>query len=211
MKTYDVCPQKLWTFDAPEGVMEESKSFIDITDFTYRPPAAHWQARSDSTELYREEGLKSTTSWFLDCCDRVKRHYDMPFEKSAINEMWINKENRGMSHRMHRHILAVFSGIFYITESNAGTNFYQKDWFVYDNPMMGFKQGSDFKRGKVKAPIKTEFPNSPGTLVIFPAGVMHEVSAHTLESPRYTISFNVFMSGKCGMPGGAGYVNLTVN
>ena len=116
-----------------------------------------------------------------------------------------------MKHIQHRHFLTVVSGIFYVSESNSGTVFYDKDWFVYDNPMMGFKEGLSEWRGRVMPPVKTEFPNTPGTLIIFPMGLMHGVKPHKGDTPRYTISFNTFMDGKCGHTHGKGYVNLTVH
>ena len=210
MKSYDVCPQQIWTFESSEEVFSEAKTFTEIAD--YRPRSGiEWQSRSESTFLQHEEGLKQTTSWFLKCCDMVKRHYSMPFEKTAITEMWLNKETTGQRHKLHRHPLTIFSGIFYITESNSGTKFYQKDWFVYDNVMMGFVQMAEGVRSRNAAPRVTEFPCKPGTLVIFPANITHEVMTHKLEDPRITISFNAFMNGECGSAGGQGYLNLTVN
>ena len=222
MKSFDVCPQKLWTFEAPEKVLEESKAFCEgpsLHDnkrqhqlFKYDDGCDFNRCVSTNTQLQRHPELENTVKWFHKCCNAVKDHYGMPTERLKITECWVNAAtDKGMMHKKHKHFLTVISGIFYVSESNSGTIFYDRDWFVYDNLMMGMKPEMSERRGKIVPPVKTEFPNSPGTLIIFPAGVLHGVKPHKGDTPRYTISFNTFMDGKCGHQHGAGYVDLSVN
>ena len=221
MKSYDVCPQKLWTFEAPQKVLEEAKAYCEgpfhedktMSELKKRDDGYDYnRSISRSVEIHRLPDLELTTAWFHKCCNAVKEHYDWPTERLKITECWVNAAtDKGMKHIQHRHFLTVVSGIFYVSESNSGTVFYDKDWFVYDNPMMGFKEGLSEWRGRVMPPVKTEFPNTPGTLIIFPMGLMHGVKPHKGDTPRYTISFNTFMDGKCGTSHGKGYVNLTVH
>jgi len=124
------------------------------------------------------------------CLVDVIDFFDLPFQKLVITESWANKAVKGESHHHHKHPNSLISGIVYLTShKSAGTYFTEKD--IWRDNLFYYGPNGD-KAQNVKA--------QAGKIIIFPSQLPH--GAFNLEEDneeRYTISFNVFPTGKIGI------------
>jgi hypothetical protein len=124
------------------------------------------------------------------CLVDVIDFFDFPFERLVITESWANKAIKGESHHYHKHPNSLISGIVYLTShKSAGTYFADRDIWKDNLFYYGF-DGDRTQDIKARA----------GKIIIFPSRLAH--GAFSLEEDneeRYTISFNVFPTGKIGI------------
>jgi len=115
-----------------------------------------------------------------------KEHNDYKFE---ICSSWATKNETGQSHKFHKHLTSVISGIINVTPNNC-TIFSRENLGPF--PFFSFEYKNYGVAFAEKISILQE---NPGSILLFPSNVFHAVSPNTLETNRYSISFNVFVRG----------------
>lgn len=146
---------------------------------------------SNSTTLSDNFFDEELISWFEKCIDEAKT--DIGFNekmKLPITICWANKTSKLQAHHEHSHPNSFLSGIFYLTShTDAPTTFMYPSYWFYQYP------GIDFVNSKKHRQVHQILPTK-STLILFPSHIRHAVLGHKNPEPRYTISFNTFLSGK---------------
>jgi hypothetical protein len=105
------------------------------------------------------------------------------------------------SHHGHTHPNSFISGVFYLSHSNpedgGNTLFYKEQPSLWRKNIFSHRQGEWFR-------IRPE----AGKLILFPSMLYHSVEPHNSESPRYSIAFNTFPTGKLGYAVAASGLNI---
>ena len=125
----------------------------------------------------------------------MRETYSYKCDKLAISQMWANKAEHGNWHHPHLHPFSIISAIFYITDSPAITWFSIDNFWIANYKNLPLPLAEDFQGNPY---IVHKEPSVKGKLLLFPSHLLHGVSEHKGDSPRYTISFNTFPAGLVG-------------
>jgi uncharacterized protein (TIGR02466 family) len=108
----------------------------------------------------------------------------------TITTSWLNKTKPEQSHHRHAHQNSVFSGVFYFQDQNEAPpiNFYASDFSLVEQWDLNPRNYNLFNSSK------WEFPIEKNTCIIFPSTLSHSVPKNTLNTSRYSIAFNTFLS-----------------
>lgn len=110
------------------------------------------------------------------------------YTKIHITESWVNRSDNGQEHHLHTHSNSILSGILYLTEAKntADTKFIDMDHVPLSFDVSEFNIWNS-----------TEFSMSPekGLLLLFPSNTYHKTGVHQADEPRFTLSFNTFITG----------------
>jgi uncharacterized protein (TIGR02466 family) len=136
----------------------------------------HHQASFDKIKTYIEEHI-SVGLLMYNC-------------NFKIDAMWININQKGNYNACHDHPGSILSGVFWVKSSdNCGKlTFHSKSSFmeyeliknIDDDIAKSFNYYEEF-----------EFTPIEGSLVIFPAHLMHDVEPNDSDEDRISISFNL--------------------
>lgn len=110
-----------------------------------------------------------------------------------ITQCWANRATAGEAHHLHRHPNSMLSGILYLHASSSGGTV-----FVKETPELSIVQP---RRSHITVfNSRTVYIHpSPGTLVLFPSYLTHEVTPHeSTDENRYTLAFNAYVRGVIG-------------
>jgi len=134
---------------------------------------------------------KELFDWIQSCLDEVTKKY---FEKNTtlkICDSWVTKTQMGQISHKHKHVLSIFSGLYYLTDHNSSNTI-----FYFDDPVQAFF--SPLLGEHVMPNKEIEFKSKPkiGKLLIWPSYIQHSVEVHREHKVRYTIAFNTFVDGK---------------
>ena len=122
---------------------------------------------------------------------KIAEEQYLPEAKLSITECWGTVSHKFQKHHRHTHPNSILSGIVYLTDSDAATEFY------LDNP---FNWAHDVihtaKDGFSKVQVKVT--PSAGKVIIFPSNLEHGTAANLSNDKRITLSFNTFFTGNMG-------------
>ena len=117
-------------------------------------------------------------------------HY-RPEAKLSITECWGTINHKFQRHHRHTHPNSILSGIIYLTDSEAATEFYlDNPWHWSESVIQTAKEGFNKVICKVTP--------SAGKVIIFPSNIEHGTAANLSNDKRITLSFNSFISGNIG-------------
>lgn len=110
----------------------------------------------------------------------------------VITECWATKTDKFQKHHVHIHPNSIISGIIYLTDHpDATTEFYLPNpWHWTDQFLKIGKENSKMHVASIKPEV--------GKIVFFPSNLQHSTKPNLNSTPRYTISFNTFISGNIG-------------
>ena len=203
MKTLDICPQRIFEFTADETLRQEIQQIV--AGELYEANSA--TQVSIHKNLEKKPEYKKAIKWFESCVEEVRKYYEYKCDKLPITQMWANKANNDNWHEAHYHPFSIISGIFYVNDSSA------KTWFSIDD--FWVKKWTNYPLTLVENFTKCPYvihqqPSIGGTLLLFPSHLMHSVSEHKGENPRYTIAFNTFPAGIVGNVHGLASVKIPI-
>ena len=191
MNTLEICPQHIFEFTAKETLRQKVQTLIEAEQ--YEVNHVNWVTVHKN--LAEKPEYKELTEWFKCCVEQVRQIYEYKCDGLKISQMWANKSESDNWHHIHNHPFSIISAIFYVTDSPAET------WFSVENFWVA-------NYGKHPLPLTEDFTKCPhiihkqqsvkGKLILFPSHLLHSVSEHKGEKPRYTISFNTFPTGIVG-------------
>ena len=203
MNTINICPQRIYEFQADESLTELARSLV---------PFHEWKVNKNNyititKSLHKKKEYKLITDWFEECIETVRSEHEYECEKLSITQMWANKAPYKSWHQTHRHNYSVVSGVFYVTNSNART------WFSIPSIWEQLKVHPAYETMPVTRYSSTDpiskITSEKGKLIIFPSLLRHSVDEHLdKECERYTISFNTFPSGEVGNFSAASGLNI---
>ncbi len=149
--------------------------------------------KSETSYLLDQEEYAPLRAWVGSCLAETMK--SRGYEYSVrITQSWFNRTEKGQWHHRHCHANSLFSGVLYLTPSDSETWFSTVSIWPAPDENLPFYGGSSSPH-EVISRIQTQ----PGVLVVFPSNLDHSVNEHTLEEPRYSISFNTFPTGSFGL------------
>ena len=198
MEKIEILPQFVFKFECNDEKL--------ISDIISNLKNEEWVTNSNNyitknNRLEKNEQYKKLYEWFDNCLSEVKDELKLECDKLKITQSWANKSLVTNWHHPHVHSNSLISGIFYLVDSDACT------WFSIDSIWNFHRYGlGDFKYQILKpnfdqnlTKIIHKEKTVSGNLIIFPSSLYHSVDEHmSLNTERYTISFNTFPCGKIG-------------
>ena len=111
--------------------------------------------------------------------------FQYPSAPLAMPNAWITKTQKNEYAHIHTHQGSHISGVYYIKTNGQDGNLYFPNIHrsLASNPIIGCSTQETL------APLKT------GVLVLFPSDLSHGVKENRTDNVRYSLSFNIFISG----------------
>jgi len=180
----NILPLDVYQFDCPEDLLRTASE--EIQRLTWTGNVLNSTSRQKLNLVPVFAGLHD---WFKGCIEEVRMELELPFERLIITQSWANRTLSGEGHHRHTHPNSYMSGVFYLTTAENGrTFFFRRDqWFEFF--LLDADGSADRSIMHAEVPIA-------GKLLLFPSTLEHCVEAHKSESPRFTVSFNVFPEGR---------------
>jgi uncharacterized protein (TIGR02466 family) len=116
---------------------------------------------------------------------------------------WANKHIKNDFAHSHHHSNSYLSGVlFVITPPDSGNLRFHKNPLIptYNNSTITLDLDKDSARHIVNLDVWDIKPGR-GKLILFPSHLTHSVTKNLSDQERYTIAFNVFISGTIGKDG----------
>ncbi len=202
MKRLPVFTDWLYEFYAPYEILKLATDIAKEATY-YEAPKNH----TSYPEQFFGDNFDPVREWLDSCLHMVKLDLRLECEFLKSSVCWTTLTNKGEWHHAHKHGVSFASGILYLSESNSQT------WFSREsvwNPELTTINVHD----SGTSTLFHKQPTTRGKLIIFPSRLLHSVTEHDLEEPRYSLSFNSFPCGQLGSHSenhSRRLVNLTVN
>lgn len=195
MKSIDVCPQQILSFDAPNDITNDALNNVLNEEWQHNNNPNNYYTQD--TFLNKRDEYKYLIKWFDECLYNVQREKRYMFHgKFNITQCWANKTTTNGYHHPHNHPNSLLSGIFYLTDSTPTIFSESLKWNL---PLIqSMNDASTITR---VTPVK-------GRLLIFPSGLMHGTDRSNDNEPRYSMSFNTFIQGELGDVPSLDYVSI---
>lgn len=141
---------------------------------------------SSNMNLFEFEEMKSIHDFCQDCVNSYHNHESKYTSRLKIISSWINKNDPGQSHHMHKHQNSILTGVFYLQDTtNIPITFY--------NPILQtsafYEEPKEYNQYNV---YSTSLSFLKNTCIIFPSYLFHSVVKNNTDSVRYSIAFNTF-------------------
>ena len=180
MNKLDIFPTEVFWFDwggDVEALLEHTKkqNLIPLSGV----------ADQSKPYIHLLDGYKELFTWIDECSEEIRTHYQLHCDKLSLTTAWINRYQPKQFIHYHRHPLAAFSGVFFLT---GGAPLVLKD------PNIWRTNHSTIPISRLDRP-QFELEPIPGRAVMFPWWLEHG-SINTLDSERWSIAFNTMPSGK---------------
>lgn len=125
-------------------------------------------------------------------------HTELSIQQSfVIVNSWVNKHIKGDYLPPHAHANSLYTGIYYIdVPSDSGnvltlaTSPFTPTFTTLVSPTIN--ESNIYNSKAVDIPLQT------GTLLLFPSHIEHSAPISNSSSPRYALSFNIFLKGSFG-------------
>jgi len=199
MEKIQILPEDLYRFQASSDLVSKTKKATKKLEWTSNQK----NLTSNEKFLHTLEDFHPLRNWILECLQEVRADLDLDCEKLDVSIMWANKTNPGQWHHKHNHNFSYASGIFFLNKTNSQTWFSKPRYWQRDG-LFTFCPESE------RTHVVHKYSPTPGELVIFPSSLEHSVDEHTLDFPRYSISFNAVPAGPMGRYNSAAFVNYQV-
>ena len=150
------------------------------------PPLARGQAWQSGHGLHKSERLRGLISCIDAAVDAVLAFLSIENREVSITGCWANVNAPGAAHRMHAHPNNFLSGAYYVQVPDGGNtvNFHDpRAQTALIRPPVS--ELTAYNTDQVVVGV------SAGTLLVFPAWLLHSVDANGSDQERISVSFNV--------------------
>lgn len=143
-----------------------------------------WQSPDVS---YDEPSFSPYVEYILSNLSICLRCYDADFK---LGNLWINVNPKGAYNKFHNHPGATLSGVFWVqSPDNCGNLIFENShYFTQDKLLLSmyptFKENFNYNH-------EHSFKPKEGTLLVFPADLVHCVEENESELDRISIAFNI--------------------
>ena len=119
-----------------------------------------------------------------------------------ISRSWFTRSKKGDFGRRHNHPNSILSGVFYFKASPGCGNilFYDDKVSMFGSTQFGYKSLNQLNSTDVSV------PPVPGTLILFPSRMAHEIAVNQSTETRYSLSFDIWVHGTIGSNAGGGTI-----
>lgn len=195
--------QWLYEFDVPDTIVKQVTDIAFSID--YRLNKTNLTSFVPDTVSLPE--MKPIREWIDSTLKEVKVDLNFECDEIKTNIEWFNRSDYGMWHHAHTHDNSFISGLIYLTPSSSETIFSVPNLWGPDYTMLNLISPDN-------ARVFSNYPTTVGKMIVFPSKLLHSVSEHNEEAPRYSLSFNAFPSGLIGTQSEQVYrkfMNITVH
>lgn len=150
-----------------------------------------WHSEYITPQVIEKHDLWAINSLMIDIRDILNKiSDDRGGHKLDFANAWANINGKGNYNAAHTHPYSFLSGVYYpkvpdddvapitFLRSREVLDYAYNEWIDTHNPI-----NRDFW-------VQATITPSPGTLLIFPSHMMHEVTPSQSESERYSVAFN---------------------
>lgn len=187
-----IFPTFVWQIQSTPEFYEKVNSKIltvlnrmkpDLADI---PSGGSWQS---DQQLHRREEFSDLKLCILATTKTILRFLKIGYDAVEVTDCWANVNSPGASHAIHNHPNNFLSGVYYVqTQPGANTiNFHDprsQSGIIRPSVTQLTAQNTD----QVVVNV------SKGTLLMFPAYLLHSVAQNESDEFRISISFNVMFS-----------------
>ena len=183
MKKNKILATDFYEFQCPEDLFNLVLAEIPTLQFN-KDPSNYSTGYYYNAELF---------SWFNECLDVVAKDLLAENLKFEISNCWLNKAYKSQKTPLHLHPQSILSSVMYFADSESGRTIFKSlnPWYKVQ-----FENFLHLTNDRRKLFNTDEIKPQAGKLVLFPSTVFHEVSVYTGNDPRYTLSFNAFVTGE---------------
>ena len=193
MKFIDLFPtaiavHKLVSLDVP-AALARVREMDYVFDQGNRGQYTHSQA------LLADPYFAEVKAEIEEVCTDFARSHGHWVEGVGVCSSWANRIPQGHTINAHSHANSYISGSFYLT-GGAPIEFFNRG--LNDN-VFQFAPAKTFDQTNIRTYGSVYFDIEPGSLIVFPSGMVHGVREHTGED-RYSVAFNTLPTGLFGEP-----------
>lgn len=183
--------EAIYKFEAEESLYKNLLPKIEKLECFKNGKKTEHNFSTKESYLYEKEEFKDLIKWFDACINETLKSLTSEIEKLVITQCWANKTFKDQVHHEHSHGNSFLSGVFYFEDLNEGDG----GEITFTKPQTSLWRNNSF----INYPT-TIFKIRPkgGVLLLFPSQLRHRVDIYKLDTPRYSIAFNAFPSGKIG-------------
>ena len=138
-----------------------------------------------SLKKFLMRGLNDYAYKFLNIYKKINQIY--------ITQSWSNVTIRGETHHPHVHTNSIISGVFYLEGDKTPIEFHRLDKIL---PLTLNYKSFDIHNAEHWW-VQIEL----GKVFLFPSALQHSVVVNETDTPRVSIAFNTFVSGRMGEEG----------
>ena len=193
IKILNAYPTPLYQAELTHLDNDKYIKFLDTINFQVNETRPNSTQIADQFDVLNEEIFKDLKQeifkHFLNYVNNVFEYRDTDF---ILTTSWLTKGLKGDFGSYHYHSNIPFSGVYYPQVDEL------KDTIEFKNPhrktfLFEVAKANDINVDKITVYLKK------GLLLLFPSYLEHCQGMHYSDTPRYSIAFNFFPTGKFGM------------
>ena len=194
MRRLDAFPSSLYAMDVPLTIAEENYYINYLESNPIRTNSVMSQTLGNLQEKPEFEDLLEKFKTVVFTC--LEEETNFIYDGFKISQMWANKFTKNQSIGRHTHPNHFLSAVYYlrVNADQGGTIFFNPNPLIMHLDM-------PFKKNKGTLPWSKSITCQPvkHNLILFPSWLEHCSEPNRTNFPRYTISFNVLLTGNMGI------------
>lgn len=186
----------------PSTIATHKLVSLDVAGALERVAALEYAADKENRGLFTRSQSVLADPYFSavreeieEVCAGFARAHGHTVEGVGICSSWANKIPEGHIINAHSHANSYISGSFYLT-SGSPIEFFNTG---LNDTVFQFAPAKVFDPDNARTYGSVYFDIEPGSLVIFPSGMVHGVRMNT-GADRYSVAFNTLPTGLFGEP-----------
>lgn len=125
-------------------------------------------------------------------------HTELSIQQSfVIVNSWVNKHTKGDYLPPHTHANSLYTGIYYIQVPPDSGNVLTLATSPF-TPTFTTVVSPTINQSNIYNSRAVDIPLEKGTLLLFPSHIEHSAPISNSTTPRYALSFNIFLKGLFG-------------
>lgn len=190
--TYELFPTVVLEYNLNRHLTKQENATFKSIDEMERNVGNYLSTNKYVLDIPELEYIRKT---ILECSgDYIETVYK-PQEKIEpyITQSWINVNERTGWHHLHNHSNSFISGVLYLNADKKNDSI-----IFYDDK---YRQISPYPREYTNYNSLTwKVSVGTGDILLFPSHLRHMVEANQRDTPRISLSFNIFVRGNLGKP-----------
>tara|TARA_B100001093_G_scaffold21220_1_gene18966 strand:+ start:428 stop:1063 length:636 start_codon:yes stop_codon:yes gene_type:complete len=179
-------PVRVWEFHSTKSLLKSVNELAEAEEYQawnldggVGTSFPHLEQRPEWTEM---------KMWLEQCSNKLLKDNGYLADRMEVTGMWCNRSNAktGHHHTPHRHVMSYWSSIYYITGGTPTT---------FIDPLAQREWAQLHLDGGPYSETRYNYRPEAGTLLIFPAYLMHGSQPNDRMADRLTLAANFFPFG----------------
>ena len=185
-------PVRVWEFTSPKSLWKKTFELAEKEE--YRQYNTDGGVGTSHPHLEQRPEWNELKVWLELCANKILKDNKFLADRMEITSMWCNRSDAqtGHYHTPHRHPMSYWSSIYYITKATPTT-------FV--DPLAQREWAQLHLDGGPYPETRYNYCPEPGTLLIFPAYLVHGSQPNVRVVDRLTLAANFFPFGNQNIGG----------